>query len=44
MICIILVAGVGNLLEAELLHDEKLRGVPRALLPVAGKPMVSISE
>lgn len=41
MICIILVAGVGNLLEAELLHDEKLRGVPRALLPVAGKPMLS---
>ncbi|GBG24365.1 Glucuronokinase 1 [Hondaea fermentalgiana] len=41
MICVLLVAGVGNSLEEELLSDEKLRGIPRALLPVAGKPMLS---
>jgi hypothetical protein len=40
MICIILAAGVGSRLETELESDESLRGLPRALLPVNGKPLL----
>jgi len=41
MLCVLLAAGVGNSLESELVHDEQLRGIPRALLPVGGRPMLS---
>mmetsp|Transcript_7178 Transcript_7178/g.11439 ORF Transcript_7178/g.11439 Transcript_7178/m.11439 type:complete len:644 (+) Transcript_7178:323-2254(+) len=41
MLCVILAAGVGNSLEKELQADAQLRGIPRALLPVGGRPMLS---
>jgi NDP-sugar pyrophosphorylase family protein len=40
MICVLLVAGVEVPLERDLAEDERLRGIPRALLPVGGVPML----
>lgn len=42
MLCILLVAGLDTPLETELLQNETLRGLPRALLPVAGKPIIDV--